>query len=225
MKVLYRINPQAVTYREYWRLPGFSLFLQKLFHLPIAWRHLPIEREEVTRLDPVDPPAPLRRACEAVLQASTDHGLKLGFYFALPVLGWAPGIYGAALLGREQRVAAVLAYFPKRWPPTSISCYSTLAGGRVLKTTDTQEWIADPPAWEKVIVPQIRYYAEDVLEHHCQRLASSEPVAVAPEALHAYLTDLFEQFFDYQVERGVLVPVPPDEADDERIRADLSPAD
>jgi hypothetical protein len=118
----------------------------------------------------------------------------------------------AALVSGDARVFCAVEFDEHDWPQATLTCYSRLADGRILLTTelpDRSNWLARPPDVEAQALDYHRAFAEDVLELHYRRVAQAGAPAVPfdPDRLGSFLLELNHRIADYQVSRGAFVPV------------------
>lgn len=222
MTEYYRVNGQALTYAEYWRMsPGVLAFavaaVRKLLHAPMPFTFSLPRPEALYLLEPWEVPVPVRRRWQRAVEACQDRGLRLVFCNTLPLLERDRSSYSAALLRTDGLVGAtvVTSVVPRR-VETVFACLSRLADGHFLVTIDQPKKMEVPPEYEHVRLPGAR--PDVVLDRHLEEIQQEGRrllQASADDWPHLVLQSS-QRLFNFHVARGVYVPLAEEEVEEIR---------
>lgn len=222
--MLYTIDSRRRTYAEHWRLsaPSFRRFLAAA-----ACKLLGIRQPSsfgVRRPDglefhsPPDVPASVLEALTAGVARGADVGLAFQFYASVnAVIGGRAKGYLAAMLHRDGRAwATAMAVWvwnraPVRIQPAKFNCFSLLPDERYLVTSD-HSWKLEPNPGD-LVENLVGSSVAEVADRHARRAAESEaaPVLIRPADLAGVILTREQRHLDYQVGRGIYVPMSAEE--------------
>jgi hypothetical protein len=216
----YRINGQALTYGEYWRLsPNALVFayvaLRKLLRVPMRFTATVPRPDALYLLEPSQISEGIRRRWQPAVEECQDRGLRLQFCNTLPLLERERATYGASLLRTDGLVgAAIVTSIVPSKEKTVFACLSRLANGRLLVTNDQWKKLETPPEYEHVRLPGAS--PEVVLDRHLEeiqregrRLLQSDEATWRELVLH-----WSQRNFDFNLVRGVYVPMTEEEIEE-----------
>jgi hypothetical protein len=177
-----RIDLRPYSYAELWRqargpVRGLDLLLGKLVGRPLVVQAVNPCREDVTPLEEGLIPPRFRKVCRGVAGECRPAGLRFLFYYGYPPFLNGMDL-GAAFLAPDRRTAAFLHHCEPRWPDTFFYCVSLVGDGRILLTSDMDDLPGCPPEFEAAFLTYSRYFAEDIVLLHTQRLQGKEAVLV-----------------------------------------------
>jgi hypothetical protein len=226
MSVLYKVDNRKRTFAEHWRLhrpnlPGFLVAaVCKLLGVtqPCTFG---IRRPTVlNRHEPDELPRLVRERLTDTVRACTDLGLAFQFYGSVEAtVGTRVKAYTAALLHAEGLFWAtgiavlVRGGGAERVPSVKFTCFSRLADGRYIVTSD-HVWKLTPHPGDLVVFVSGAPPAA-VAERHARRIESPEmrPLTVRADELANVILEREQRHVDYQVIRGVYVPMTAAEVD------------
>jgi hypothetical protein len=224
MTTYYKANLMKLSCREYWRRAAvhggfhrpiltFLFLLAKLVGVPEHWEGcLGLRLEELTIADSETVPEALKANLAKALDECAGPSLELIFFcrYDGPGAG-SRAWWEAALLSADGRVYGELSCDSEgSWP--SFSCYSPTEQGITLHTTNAPAWHTwrEPPFFELQVLPQRCSY-RDVVEWHFERIQTRDVRRLEKSRMASYIRDTSNQRADYWVQRGVFVPMSPQE--------------
>jgi hypothetical protein len=231
MTEYYRLNGQALTYAEYWRMsPGVFAFavaaLLKLLHCPLRFTFSIPRLEALTFLEPADIPEWVRDRWQEAVEVCQDEGLRLQFCYTTPVLERGRAAYAGSFLHPEGHVAAAaIAVRHARRTQVAFSCLTRLPGGRWLITSDQPAKMEPHP--DDVIVRLVGADPDDVLDRHLEEVRALErpPLRIDPGEWPRLVLEREQRHVDFHIVRGVYVPMTEEEVEQAVEKYGRSPRD
>jgi hypothetical protein len=225
MAVLYKVDKRKRTYGELWRIQwphvdGFLIAaLCKLLGIPQRCT-FGIRRPEVLHQhEPRDVPRLVRQRQADMIRACEELDFAFQFFASDALVGARVKAYTAAMLHAEGLIwataitALVGAGGNERAQPTRFNCFSRLPDGRHVVTSDHVWRLTPNPA----DLPEFLVGAppDAVVARHDERIAESSlrPVGVREDELAGVILSREQRHVDYQVVRGVYVPMTEEEID------------
>jgi hypothetical protein len=226
MGVLYKLDSTRRNFGELWRIhrPNLLGFLavaaHKLLGIP-RYHAFAVRRPNSLHLhEPAEVPRPVRERLEGPIQACEGFDFALRFFATVDAtVGGFVKAYMAALLHEEGRVWAVAITAMvwrggnERVRPAHLTCFSRLPDGRYVVTSD-HTWKSEPQPDDR---PEFLAGAspEAVVARHFDRIdeLEPEPVVVREGDLAGLILAREQRHVDYQVRRGVYVPMTAEEVE------------
>ena len=226
----YKVHGGRVTFAEYWRMAGnpiefaiaaiAKLFggLPMNFSIPLADELHTSEFEEL--------PRKAQRALDDPVARLEDEGFSLAFCHELPLLETHRTGAAVVLLGPDPRVWAMAAFaHDKAMTQLSVSCITKYDDDVLRGVTTEKKQLQPHPNHVAVRMPGAT--ADAVYRTHLAHMPDWEcdanPVRMTPDSLAAEILALERQTVEYHAERGVFIPMTPDEV--RRIRDENSDDD
>lgn len=215
----YRVDSRRVTYREYARIASkpiafATLVLIKTLQIPARWA-FQYAIPKVDRLDIVEPsevPAHVHRRWKDAFDYCETQGLRLRFFYRLPLIGALRESYAAVLRSDDDLVGASFLYLriqvrQRLVENVAYTASSRLADGRSAVTAGRRRLLDHPP--DIVIQSAGRQSIKTVLERHRQWIASQGWMAVPipPHLLQESIIERDRSYLDYHIRRGTLIPL------------------
>jgi hypothetical protein len=226
MPQYYRLDARRMSVPEWWRIARtpwrffVALIRQKLLRLPLLNQPALVRIEQLARIAPAALPAQVQAAFEERTAEFEALGFARQFFYRTQAVG-PQGSYAAAFLHRDGRSLAmsivVVHKITPRPPHWANAIASRLDDGRRLATTDVAKQFESPPGIE---VHRLRRRPlAQLVAHHLERLAPlGDGVRTFTAAdVEPYMVASIQRNFDFQVERGLYVPIP--DAEVARMRA------
>jgi hypothetical protein len=218
--VYYTVDSRKRTYAETWRIHSPSVAqilvaaLCKLLGVRLS-HSFAIRRPDSLNVHPTpEVPLSVRRRLADHIARCEDVSLTLQFYATVDaVVGGRAKAYLAALLDTDRLSwATTMTVLTRgtageRVQPAKLNCFSLLPDGRYLVTTD-HRWKLTPHPGDVVdFLP--REAPEAIVAAHRRRVRGSDtqPVTVREEALERIILAREQRHVDWQIERGVYVPM------------------
>ena len=220
MTEYYRIDGQALTYAEYWRMSpgvfGFTIaaFL-KLIRCPMSFTFSIPRPDALTFVEQADVPGWVRRRWEHAMDVCQDEGLRRQFFYTVPTLeDYREGYVASFLFPDRLAGAALIAVAHKNKRKTSFSCVSRLPGRQYLITSDQRLQMEQHPDDE--VVRLVGALPEDILDRHREEIArpDTRPVPLDPADWPRFVLEREQRHIDYHRVRGVYVRMTEDEVED-----------
>jgi hypothetical protein len=227
--MFYKVDSRKRTYGELWRLaPNLRGFvgaaLSKLLGIqkPCTFG---IRRPEALNLHAEDEvPAAVRERLEPVIAKCAEGNMPLQFYATIDAtIGSHAKAYMATVLHADGYTwaNAMTVLVRHRAQPAKFTCFSLLHDGCYVVTSD-QVWKLAPHPGD-LVERMVGASPEAVEKRHYERI--TEPgrraVHIRPEELAQTILTREQRHVDYQIERGVYVPMTEDEFMRIRRKSDL----
>lgn len=226
MALLYKVDSRRRTFAEHWRLqwPNVDRFLVaafcKLLGIPQRSTFGIRRPEELYLHELSEVPGAVRERLADTVEACADVGLAFQFYASIDAtVGTRVKAYLAAMLHVEGLiwasaiVALVRSGYIERVHPAKLTCFSRLPDGRYVVTSD-HRWKLTPHPGD--LVEYLDGSPPDVVvARHYERIdePALRPVGVREDELAGVILQREQRHVDYQVERGVYVPMTEEEID------------
>jgi hypothetical protein len=218
--VYYTVDSTKRTYGEHWRIqsPSVAGFLVaalcKLLGVRLS-HAFAIRRPDVLNVHATpEVPLSVRRQLADHIAECEDVGLTLQFYATVDaVIGSRAKAYLAALLDADRlswataMTVLIRSSGRERVQPAKLTCFSLLPDGQYLVTTD-HRWKLEPHPGDLVdFLAGAR--PEVIVAAHRRRARGSDTqlVTVREEALADVILGREQRHVDWQIERGVYVPM------------------
>lgn len=218
----YEIDSRKYTFAEYWRFHRkvAATWTMKILGRRIDYPYAIPYPTRIDRLDPADVPGGHRQAMQATIDDCERLGLRLKFFYTEPGLFISVEGMGAVLLSDDGHTMALLAYVeikPSGRARRALGFVTRLQAAGFVETTTAKQHFDDRPGSDVARFPQAS--AEELLDRHRQRVrrrgGAVEPfVENELENVVATETNALNR---HRIERGLLVPCPPEKL--ERLRA------
>jgi hypothetical protein len=217
----YRLDNTRLSFREYWRwkpgLPFLFLAVKKILGIRGGPGQIYARPEVVVPIGADDLPRKHRAALGPLVAQAWTLGFELHFYYSVPTRGRVTG--AAAALTSADRLSLLLLIHsePRNAPrpvPPAYAFYSFDADGPVLATSGGLPGLIEPPPEFQVV--RLRHGTLDqTWNRHAQRLSGNTDrlVPFPKEQVADTLLRILQRHFDYNLGRGVWVPVPDSESD------------
>jgi hypothetical protein len=220
MGVLYKVDTRKWTYAEHWRiqwpnLDGFVVAaLAKLLGVPRRCTFGIRRPETLDMHEPSVVPCLVRERLANTIGACADLGLSFQFYATVDVMvGKRVQAYMAAMVCESGLLWATAMVVlqggggTERVGPVKFNCFSRLPDGAYVATSD-HVWRLTPHP-DDLAEFVVGAPPDVVLARHEQRIEEpgQTPVRVWPYELPQVLLSREQRHVDYQVKRGVYVPM------------------
>jgi hypothetical protein len=207
----YRVNGQALSYAEYWRLsPGVFAFcvaaLLKLLRCPLPFTFSIPRPEAMDFVAPSEIPVWVRERWEEAVDACRDRGLRLQFCYTVPVLERDREGYAASFLSADGLVAgATVAAATRSKRQAHFACLSRLPAGRYFITSDQGKKMEPHPDDEILRLPGA--HPEVVLDRHREEIEQPDRTVlrIDPAEWPRQVLEREQRHVDYHIVRGVYV--------------------
>jgi hypothetical protein len=226
MAVLYKVDSRRRTFAEHWRIhrPNVHGFLVaafcKLLDIPQRCTFGIRRPEELDLHEPSDVPRAVRERLADTVAACEDLGLDFQFYASVDAtVNTRVKAYTAAMLDAQGLIwASAIATLLRggsneRVQTVKLNCFSRLPDGRYVVTSD-HVWRTTPhPGDVPVFLPGAS--PDAVVAAHYRRIhePAQRPVGVREDELAGVILGREQRHVDYQVERGLYVPMTEEEID------------
>jgi hypothetical protein len=227
--MIYKVDSRRRTYAELWRqapnLRGFfRVALGKLLGVQQPCTFGIRRPEALNRHTAPEVPAPVRQRLEPVLAKCMELNMPFQFYATVDAtIGSQAKAYMATVLHADGSTwaSATTVVVRNRTRPAMFNCFSLLHDGRYVVTSDHAWKLAPHPG--DLVERLVGAPPEAVEARHSERLAEPgrRAVHVRPEELERTILTREQRHVDYQIERGVYVPMTEDEFERIRRKHDL----
>jgi hypothetical protein len=215
----YRLDGQALTYAEYWRMssrvpPFLIAAVRKALHVPVRFSFSIPRPSALHILQPGDIPGWVRRKWQAAVEACQDRGLALRFCHTVPLLETNREGYGAWFLSVDGLTAAALASARTHGRDgTSFACCSRLPEGGCFVTSDQRRKLEPHPDDEIVRFPGAD--PSEIVDRHLQAMREPGRRFVRMEELDfpRLVLEREQRHVDFHIVRGVYVRMTEEEID------------
>jgi hypothetical protein len=221
VEVIYKVDSRRRTFAEQWRIhwPRVDRFLvaaaHKLLDIPRPCPFGVRRPERLVLYDWDDVPESVSQRLADSIQECEEQGFRFQFFGSIDaMIGARVKAYLAALLHPGGLVwVTVIVAIPGNRHPVRFNCLSRLADGRTLVTSDHVWKLTPLPDDFPEFLPGVS--VEDVVERHFERIERDGlfPVRVREDELARILLAREQRHVDYQVQRGVFVPMTAAEID------------
>jgi hypothetical protein len=226
MSVYYKVDSRKRTYAEHWRIqwPNLEAFLVAAFCklLGIRQRHtFGMRRPESLDLhEPSAVPRLVRDRLADIIRECDDLDLPFQFYSSVDVMiGSRVKAYTAAMLHPQGLCWATAIAVLVRGKngeevrPVRFNCFSRLPDDRYV-VTSAHEWRITPHP-DDLLEHLVGAWPDAVVARHLVRIEEPalRPLAVRQGELDQVILTREQRHVDYQVERGVFVPMTPEEVE------------
>jgi len=222
MPCYYRLDSRAMTFRELWRIAdGTKTFVgytcSKLLGIQIPMNQVYRLVETFNLIELGQVPDHIKEAWAPQLELCREQGFRLVCHYNVDVVRTLE-LFMAAFLGDGKRILTQVIYSGIQGNMvTGIGCRSRLGEDRILSTSNIRVRWKLPPWTEGELHPGKS--AAAVLARHRERI-HAPGLSLVPydeQTLPILLQQDLARLNQYYFERGLFVPVPPEEA--ERILA------
>jgi hypothetical protein len=217
----FKTDSRRLSYAEYWRITSsFGAFLvgaiAKLLRIPISFGHATPRTDHLVRLESTQLPPGTAEGFGRAIADCENHGLQFRFFYTIPALGPTKGVAAALLSADAQSHASLVHVRGTRSERTAFTVYSTLRDGTVLGTTNHKKQMEYPLEYQMVRLLDAPLGA--IISCHRDRAnaQADQIVPVTDDGLEGAIVRGNNRFIDFQVERGVFVPM--SQAEIERLR-------
>ena len=217
MNQTYAVDIRNFSYSELWRLaPGLSFLLaarHRLFGIPRRISATVTRLDGLTILKEGDVPGDVTAALDPMVKAWESLGFQAVFRYTVPSIGPGRRSFAAALLSLDGRIVAQVMFvevslrgITRRQLVTS--CYGFMADGTYVGATSERKRFNPPPQFKGVYLPgaQPQALCEACLRQ-LGKAVQTYPVVQTTETLEALIVKVNNAHVDFQVSRGVYVPV------------------
>jgi hypothetical protein len=226
MALLYKVDSRRRSFAEHWRIqwPNVGSFLFaafcKLLGIPQRCTFGIRRPEKLYLHEPSGVPRIVRQRLANAVRECEDVGLAFQFYASVDATVGGPAkAYLAAMLDAEGLTwASVIGVLVRREnsdcaQPARLTCFSLLPDGRYVVTSDHQWKITPHP--DDLPEYLVGAAPDAVVARHYERMdePALRPVAVREDQLAGIILGREQRHVDYQVERGVYVPMTQEEID------------
>lgn len=215
METIYRVDSRRRTYGELWRqaatTKGFlTAALGKLMGIqqPCKFGVRRPKRLEIHEYVPDTVEARLA----PTISTCDDLNLPFQFYASIDaMIGGTTKAYLVAMLHTDYSTwaTAMTALVKGKATPTKFNCFSLLQDGRYVVTSDHKWKLVKHPQDIVVQIPDAS--PVEVERRHNERMAEWRAEIVRPEQLQQAILTREQRHVDYQIERGVYVPMTTEE--------------
>jgi hypothetical protein len=218
----YQLDSTRLSFREYWRwkpgIPFCFCAMKKLFGIRITSGQCYARPDVLQPIDPDDLPDKHRSVLGPLVAQSGTLGFELGFFYSVPTKGPVSGS-AAALTSTDRWTLLLLVHSAPRnsqqpFQP-AYGFYSCAADGRILATAGGLPGLIGVAPEIQVI--RLRHRPLDqTCERHSERLRAEGGglVAFRTQEVADSVLRILQRNFDYNVNRGVFVPLPESELDE-----------
>ncbi len=223
MAEIYKLDGRRLTFGELWRIHGhnpqgfLAASVRKLLGVPRPVT-FGIRRPDALDLhEPADLPSPVRHRLESAVRKCEASGYALQFFASVDALvGSGTKAYMAALVPADGLVWATATVAHRRHGGADaprFTCFSRLSDGRYAITAGQRGKMASHP--EDVVEVMDGAPFDAIAARHRERIAEPElrPVAVGRGELAGVLLSREQRHVDFQIQRGVYVPMTEEEVD------------
>jgi len=218
--VFYCVDNTKLSFREYWRwrrgIPFLLLALRKILGIRKSSGQCYKRPEALVPIDPDDLPDRHRSVLGPLTAQSAILGFELQFFYSVPSVGRVTGAAAALTSSDRSSLLLLIHSTPKnslRPVQPAYTFYSCAAEGPILATSGGLPGLIGAAPEVKVL--RIRHGPLDqTWQRHSARIRAENGRLVPFSAEHVadWVLRMLQRHFDYNVTRGVLVPVPEVEA-------------
>lgn len=229
--IYYEMDSSKLTFREYWRMSTglFEFFIAavvRILRLHISFKLAFANTTCLQLISPDQVPDAARKPLRGIVDHAQGLGLGYEFTYVLPTVGNIQGV--GAVMCNEARDTVMIIVFVRSWvnnvhqEKLRYGLVTQLENGTVLVTSGSPRDLEAPA--NLVIESYPKREMQWVLQRHQARLAGSNSPATEfgkSESLESAIRRYEAAVFNYQIERGVYIPV--DLAKLERMHAESTP--
>ena len=217
MPTTYKVDIRNLTYAELWRLaPGLAFLFaapHKLFGIPRKLGARASRLDTITLVAEADVPADVAALMRQSIQDWKALGFSMAFFYTIPAARQGQRSCAAALLSADGGTVAQVMFvevciqgITRRELVTN--CFSLLADGTLVGATTEKSRIQPPPQFKAVRLPGRSPSAlYERARKELELAKATYAVSQTPESLKDLIVDINHKHVDYQVSRGVYVPV------------------
>ena len=217
MATTYAVDIRRLSYPEPWRIARGGGFLvaagHKLLGIPRNLATRVTRLDSLTRVAEGDVPPDVRGLVGQSIAEWQALGFALCFYYTIPAVRPGNRSLAAALLSADGAMVAQVLFVEVSLQgitrrEVALNCFIPMSDGSVLGTTTERRRFNPPPGFRAVRLPgrpPAELYKRALRE--VRGAAGSYPVAQTPQNLPDLIVGINQKHVDYQVSRGVYVPV------------------
>jgi|GEM_PF-6718925 len=217
MPTTYTVDIRNLSYAELWRLaPGLAFLFaapHRLFGIPRKVSAVVSRIDSITLVTETEVPADVAALMRQSIQDWKALGFSTAFFYTIPPARQGQRSFAAALLSADGQLVAQVMFAEvsikgmKRHELVT-NCFALLSDGSFVGATSERRRFNRPPDFKAAYLPGRPPPA--LYERCLQEIGNAErtyPVPQSPEGLKDLIVRINNRHVDYQVSRGVYVPV------------------